>query len=135
MNSTLVGKYNINQAITVHIPALGAQSIADKLHNRIDLVKPMFDEVLLVKALQVLVDWKRSGKRVSSYSRAGQVCIWNAYAMATFDMPSLRKAVVEDGKIRYKDDIELNDYTAMTSEELIADENGSDHFDGTGCYE
>ena len=134
MSNTLVGRYNFKQAIDVHIPSLGAQAIADKLHLRIDLVKPMFDEVLLVKALTVLVDWKRSGKRFESYSHNAKVCIWNAYAMATFDTPSLRSAVIENGQIRYKDDVPV-DYTDMTREELIVDENGIDHFDGTGCYQ
>ena len=133
MNNTLVGKYNFKQAIDVHIPSLGAQSIADKLHNRLPVVKPMFNDVLLQQALQVLVDWKRSGKRFSSYTSKQKVCIWNAYAMATFDRDSLRNAIVENGQIRYKDDVPV-DYTAMTSEELIADEHGSDHWDGTGCY-
>ena len=133
MNSTLVGKYNYKKAIDVHIPSLGAQSIADKLHNRLPVVKPMFDEVLLVKALQVLVDWKRSGKRFSSYSSKQQVCIWNAYAMATFDRDSLRNAVVENGQIRYKDDVPVT-YLDMTNQDLIADENGIDHWDGTGYY-
>ena len=134
MNSTLVGTYNFKQAIDVHIPALGADLIADKLHNRMPFVKPMFDEVLLVKALQVLVDWKRSGKRFESYSHNAKVCIWNAYAMATFDRPSLRNAVIENGQIRYKDEVPV-DYTSMTRAELIRDENGSDHWDGTGCYQ
>lgn len=130
MNNTLVGKYNYKTAIDVHIPALGAHSIAQRLHNRLPVVKPLFDEVLLYKALSVLVDWKQSGKRFSSYTSKQQVCIWNAYAMATFDRHSLQNAIVENEQIRYKDDVPL-DYTAMTKEELIADENGSDHWDGT----
>tara|TARA_B110000285_G_scaffold227604_1_gene289184 strand:- start:211 stop:615 length:405 start_codon:yes stop_codon:yes gene_type:complete len=133
MESRVAGIYNFKTAIDVHIPSLGAQSIADKLHNRLPVVKPMFNDVLLQQALQVLVDWKRSGKRFSSYTSKQKVCIWNAYAMATFDRDSLRNAIVENGQIRYKDDVPV-DYTAMTSEELIADEHGSDHWDGTGCY-
>jgi hypothetical protein len=133
MSNTLVGKYNYKTAIAVHIPAQGAHSIADKLHNRMPFVKPLFDQVLLYKALSVLVDWKRTGKRLSSYTPKQQVCIWNAYAMATFDRHSLQNAIVENEQIRYKDDVPL-DYTAMTQQELIADENGIDHFDGTGYY-
>jgi len=53
--------------------------------------------------------------------------------MATFDRDSLRNAVVENGQIRYKDDVPVT-YLDMTNQDLIADENGIDHWDGTGYY-
>jgi len=128
MTSTLVGKYNYKTATQSHIPAMGASEICLRLHNRLPFVKPLFDPLLLNRALEYVIHWRDSGKKFSSYSLRCQTHIWNAYAMAVFERNILKDVVVENHQIRYKNEKPIE----LTHEDLIADEERAmqDHFEG-----